>query len=124
MSIVSYLREAARSVLRSAVIGGAVLCLSGCIDHSETTYRSAERVKVQFESEKAGRIFYETLSKMPYHETDESHTDVSIPVVFHNRYTIKSGENEKFNEAVLRCDTNKDGMITETEAAIFAGQFH
>jgi hypothetical protein len=26
--------------------------------------------------------------------------------------------------AVLRCDSNKDGLITETEAEIFASQFH
>jgi hypothetical protein len=103
---------------------GAVLFLAGCIDHSETTYREAERVKVQFENEKAGRIFYEALSKMPFHGRTESHTEVSIPVVFDNTYTVKSGENEKFNEAVRRCDTNKDGMITEAEAEIFASQFH
>jgi hypothetical protein len=105
-------------------IFGAVLFLAGCIDHSETTYRDSERVKVQFETEKAGRIFYEALSKMPYHSTTESHTEVSIPVVFENKYTVKSGENDKFNEAVRRCDTNKDGVITEAEADIFASQFH
>jgi len=118
------LRTAARSILRLSVVVGAVLCLAGCIDHSETTYRDAERVKVQFESEKAGRIFYEALSKMPFHDQGESHTEVSIPVVFDNKYTVKSGDNEKFNEAVRRCDTNKDGVITEAEAAIFASQFH
>jgi hypothetical protein len=117
-------RTAARSLLYSALVGGAVLCLAGCIDHSVTTYRDAERVQVRFESEKAGRIFYEALSKMPFHGRVESHTEVSIPVVFDNNYTVKSGENEKFNEAVRRCDTNKDGVITEAEAEIFASQFH
>ena len=101
-----------------------ILLLAGCIHHSETTYHDSERVKVQFQSEKAGRVFYEALSKMPFHDPSESHTEVSIPVVFDNKYTVKSGENEKFNEAVRRCDTNKDGVITEAEAEIFAGQFH
>ncbi len=123
MNTLTKLRTAARSILRFLVVGCAVLCVAGCIDHSETTYRDVERVKVQFESEKAGRIFYEALSKMPFHGSVESHTEVSIPVVFDNKYTVKSGENEKFNEAVRRCDTNKDGMITETEAEIFASQF-
>jgi hypothetical protein len=104
--------------------GGAALCLAGCIHHSETTYRDVERVKVQFESEKAGRIFYEALSKMPFQGCAESHTEVSIPVVFDNCCTVKTGENGKFNEAVRRCDTNKDGVITEAEAEIFASQFH
>jgi hypothetical protein len=107
----------------SAVLG-ALFCMAGCIDHSETVYRNPERVKVQFESEKAGRIFYEALSKMPFQGATESHTEISIPVVFNNKTTVKSGESEKFNEAVRRCDTNKDGVITEAEAEIFAGQFH
>jgi len=111
-------------MMRWSMIGGAVLSLAGCIEHSETTYHDAERVKVQFESEKAGRIFYEALSKMPFHDRVESHTEVSIPVVFDNKCTVKAGENEKFNEAVRRCDSNKDGMITEVEAEIFASQFH
>ena len=124
MNILTNLRTAARPILRFLVVGGAVFCLAGCIHHSETTYRDVGRVKVQFESEKAGRIFYEALSKMPFAAHAESHTVVSIPVVFDNEYTVKSGENEKFNEAVRRCDTIKDGVITETEAGIFASQFH
>jgi hypothetical protein len=113
------------STLALAITGAAAtFFLAGCIDHSETTYHDAERVKVQFETEKAGRLFYEALSKMPFHGQTESHTEVSIPVVFDNKYTVKSGENEKFNEAVRRCDTNKDGIITEAEAEIFASQFH
>jgi hypothetical protein len=112
-------------VLTLALVSlGAALFLAGCINHSATTYREVERVKVQFESEKAGRIFYEALSKMPFHDHAESHTEVSIPGVFKNNYTVKYGENGKFNEAVQRCDTNKDGIITEAEAEIFASQFH
>ena len=124
MKVPTNLRTVTRSILHCAAVGGIVLCLAGCIQHSETTYRDLERVKVQFESEKAGRIFYEALSKMPFDARAESHTEVSIPVVFDNKYTVKSGENEKFNEAVRRCDTNKDGVISETEAEIFASQFH
>ena len=124
MRILTKLRTATRSILCFSMLGGAVLCLAGCIEHSETTCRDVERVKVQFESEKAGRIFYEALSKMPFDARAESHTEVSIPVVFDNNYTVKSGGNEKFNEAVRRCDTNRDGVITETEAEIFGGQFH
>jgi hypothetical protein len=41
-----------------------------------------------------------------------------------SKRTVKAGENEKFNEAVRRCDTNQDGVITEFEAEIFRSQFH
>lgn len=118
------LRAAARSILRFAMAAGTALCLAGCIHHSETTYRDVERVKVQFESEKAAQIFYDALKRMPFESHNESHTEVSIPVVFENKDTVKSGDDEKFNEAVRRCDTNKDGVITEAEAQIFFNQIH
>ena len=106
------------------MIGAVSIFLAGCINHSETTYRDVERMKVQFENEKAGRVFYEALSKMHFESGSESHTEVSIPLVFDNNNTVKTGENGRFNEAVRRCDTNKDGVITETEAEIFASQIH
>ena len=34
--------------------------------------------------------------------------------------TVVRGPNEAFNLAVTRCDTNRDGQITEQEARIFA----
>jgi hypothetical protein len=113
-----------RSLRRFSMAAAAAVFLAGCINHSETTYRDVERVKVQFENEKSGRLFYEALSKMHFESGSESHTEVSIPLVFHNNDTVKTGENGKFNEAVRRCDTNRDGIITETEAEIFAGQIH
>ena len=124
MSILTSLRLGWRSILRYSMVGCALLCLAGCISHSETTYQDVERVKVQFENETAGRVFYEALSRMHFEGRTESHTEVSIPLVFENKNTVKAGENEKFNEAVRRCDTNKDGIITETEARIFASEIH
>ena len=94
----------------------------GCISNHETVYREVPRAKVEFESEKAGRVFYEALSKLKYHNGRESHTEFSIPVVFDHSRTVKTGEDEKFNEAVRRCDGNQDGKISEQEAAIFADQ--
>ena len=34
---------------------------TGCIHHHETVYRDVERVKVEFENDTAGRLFYEAL---------------------------------------------------------------
>ena len=124
MNTLINLRTAALSILRVSVVAGAALCLAGCINHSETTYRNVARVKVQFQSEKAGRVFFRGIEQNALRSRAESHTEISIPVVFDNKYTVKSGENEKFNQAVRRCDTNKDGIITEAEAEIFASQFH
>lgn len=99
----------------------AALLTAGCIHTEETVYRDVSRVPVEFENETAGRIFYEALSRLPRnHNRQESKTEVSIPVVFGHSQRVVRGENAAFNEAVGRCDTNKDGRITETESRIFA----
>lgn len=93
---------------------------TGCISHQDTTYRDTARVPVEFENESAGRIFYEALSKTRPSHPSESRTDVSIPVIFESKHREVTGPNGAFNDAVARCDTNKDGRITELEAKIFA----
>ncbi len=104
-----------------AIVVVAGLPLTGCITHQETVYSDVPRVKVEFENEHAGRIFYEALSRMPRaHERQESKTEVSIPFVFDHEERVVSGENRTFNDAVTRCDTNGDGKISETEARIFS----
>jgi len=100
------------------------IAAAGCIHHEETVYADDPRVKVEFESDTAARVFYETLSARSAQRSGktESSTRVSIPVVFdHNRKVVRS-ENTAFNEAVRQCDTNGDGRITEPEARIYADQ--
>ncbi len=78
-------------------------------------------MKVQFENETAARIFYEALSKAPgYENRSETTTKFEIPVLFHHTRHVVSGSNGAFNRAVERCDTNRDGRITELEAKIYA----
>ncbi|HWD17861.1 MAG TPA: hypothetical protein VHB20_01170 [Verrucomicrobiae bacterium] len=113
--------------LRRLIWGAASLAsgiwFAGCTDCSQTTYREAKRTAVEFESEAAGETFYAALNRMPFHGETEDRSHFEIPVVFHYTSIVKSGENEKFNEGVKRCDTNKDGRITEVEARIFASQY-
>ena len=98
----------------------ALMLLPGCIGHEETKYRDVARVPVEFENESAGRIFYEALTKKHPRHSSESKTEVSIPVVFDHKTREVAGPNATFNDAVERCDANKDGKITELEAKIFA----
>ena len=51
------------SILSAAVV--AAFLTTGCIHTHETVVRDEPRVSVSFENEVAGRVFYETLSKMP-----------------------------------------------------------
>lgn len=94
---------------------------SGCISTEKTNYRGAERVKVAFENDRAGRLFYETLHKSSGRiNRSESNTEVSIPIIFDHKQRTVDGENIVFNSAVRHCDTDGDGKITELEARIFS----
>ena len=111
--------------VRGGFIGMAVLVLiifnTGCISTDETVYRDQERIKIEFENDTAGRLFYEALSQSrASHARKESSTELNIPVVFHHKHRVVQGENFAFNQAVQRCDTNGDGKITELEARIFS----
>ena len=98
----------------------ALLATTGCISSSETVYTDAPRTAVTFASEKAGRVFYETLSRTPDSgRKTENRVSVDLILIDVERRTI-AGPNRRFNEAVALADSNKDGTITETEAEIFA----
>ena len=114
-------REAVR---RMSALALALAALNtGCISTEQTVYQDQERVKVEFENDTAGRLFYEALSKQQSRSgRSESKTEVSIPVVFDHKRRVVEGESVAFNRAVRRCDTNGDGRITELEARIFAEQ--
>lgn len=97
--------------------------VSGCITHKSVVYQDVERVRVDFESDAAARLFYETLTRnAPNRRHSESTTTVSLPIVFEHEQKSVAGPNVKFNDAVAVCDSNKDGRITELEARIFANQ--
>lgn len=96
---------------------------TGCIHTQETVTKDEPRVAVEFENEAAGRLFYETLSKIPGSGSRrENSTSIEIPVVFEHTTKTVRGPNTAFNEAVDRTDTNRDHKITETEAKIFSAQ--
>ncbi len=93
---------------------------TGCISTHETVYTDTTRAKVSFASDRAGRVFYETLSRTAESRPrTEKRTEVNLILVDVEHRTV-SGPNRVFNEAVAFCDTNRDGEITEAEASIFA----
>jgi hypothetical protein len=100
---------------------GIAFSQSGCITHEETVQKDVSRVPIEFENEKAARVFYEAVSRVSSPEgRSESSTKVEIPIVFEHKTRTVRGPNTAFNEAVSRCDTNRDGRITELEANIYS----
>jgi hypothetical protein len=115
------LKPMTKAISRSAVIAAIGMLLTGCISHQSTVYQDAERTRVEFESDAAARLFYETLSKTSgYRDQSESTTTVAIPFLFSSERKVLPGRNVEFNAAVAACDVNRDGKITEQEAKIFA----
>ena len=105
-----------------AGISGAFIC--GCISHERTVYEDVPRSRVEFENDRAARVFYETLSKAPPRRHSESKTEIAIPIVFDHKHRVVPGQNVVFNDGVALCDTNQDVKITELEAQIFAENRH
>jgi hypothetical protein len=109
------------NLLRVLVPATLPLLLCGCISHEETVYQDVERVPVRFENDTAARLFYETLNDSKrVRSGTESKTSVTLPLIFETKRRVVTGHNAAFNDAVARCDTNKDGLITEMEAKIFS----
>lgn len=105
------------------MLGAVAVLISGCITHEETVYKDVERAKVEFESDGAGRVFYEAMNKdVAKRRKRETTTRVDIPIVFDHKRKVVVGESVFFNESVSHCDTNRDGRITEMEARIYAEQ--
>lgn len=93
---------------------------TGCISSVETVTSDVSRVKIAFAGDKAGRVFYEALSRAS--ETrprTEKRTEVNLILIEVDHRTV-AGPNKLFNEAVLFADTDRDGVITDAEAEIFA----
>lgn len=109
-----------KKIFLNLALVSATFAMAGCITHKSTIHEDVERVKVTFENETAARIFYEKLSHIPSSEKRESRTKFDIPLVFEWEQQVETGDNKRFNDAVLRCDTNQDGRITEDEAKIYS----
>ena len=111
------------SIPHCCCIAALSLGLTGCITHRSTVYEDVQRVPVEFESDAAARLFYETLSRNSGRgQHSESTTTVAVPFVFQNEQKTVAGPNVQFNDAVAACDSNRNGKITEQEARIYANQ--
>lgn len=107
---------------RMLAAGLAVCSLSllpGCLTlYSKTeVVRSEEpRRPVAFESVEAAEIFDKAVREKP---NSLGGTDISIPFLTLYSRERELSDSAHYNDCVIRCDTNQDGMITLLEAKIF-----
>ena len=108
------------SLLSAPLVAAALLATTGCISTRETVYTDAPRVQIAFASDKAASTFYEALSRSPHsRQRTEKHVQVNLILIDVDQRTV-AGPNQTFNEAVDFCDTDRNGVISEPEAGIFA----
>ena len=108
---------------RLLAAGLAVASISfapGCLTlYSKTEVVRGEepRRPISFENAQAAETFQKAMrDKSP----SLGGIDISIPFVTLYSKERQLSDSAFFNLCVMRCDTNQDGMITQTEAEIFA----
>lgn len=110
------------SAIRLAATGAVALLLfaPGCItlfSKTEVVRDGEPRRAVSFESPKAAESFATAMKKQ---NGNVGGAYVGLPfVTLYSRERVLA-ETARFNDAVVRCDTNQDGVVTEAEAIVFA----
>ncbi|MBX9583921.1 MAG: hypothetical protein K2X87_26785 [Gemmataceae bacterium] len=107
-----------------AAVAAAGVCvlLPGCLtlfSKTEVVRADETRRPVRFESPAAADTFHKAL-KDKDNGGSLGGTCFGVPFVTLYARHKKLAENARFNDAVGRCDTDQDGLITQHEADIFA----
>lgn len=108
---------------RFAAVVLAVASLSllpGCLtlfSKTEVVRGEEPRRPINFDNPKAADAFNQALKDKSPHLGG---TYMGVPFVTLYAKDRELSESAHFNDCVMRCDTNQDGLITFEEAAIFA----
>lgn len=104
----------------AALAAGVLTLLPGCLtlfSKTEVVRSEETRRAVKFECAQAAETFHKAMK-----EQDGSLGGACVGgpfVILYARHK-KLSDNARFNDAVGRCDTDQDGLITQHEADIFA----
>jgi hypothetical protein len=94
----------------------------GClIMHNSTrVIRESEPLRpVRFESEQARSVFEDGVSEARAHKKKYESCEFAVPFVCLLSRTSEVSDNAVYNDQVVFCDANGDGLITEQEAAAY-----
>jgi hypothetical protein len=106
---------------RAAIVvaSAGALAPSGCVTfYSKTDIvgDGESRLAVAFENGDAAQQFQAAIKRMDSHAGD---TYVGVPFITLYQQSARLSETALWNEAVRKCDTNKDGVITTDEVVAF-----
>lgn len=102
-----------------SALAGLVL-LPGCLtlySKTEVIRGDEARRPVRFESPQAADAFQEAVKKQ---NASVGGTHVGVPFITLIAKDKQLSESAVWNDAVAKCDTDQDGLITYIEAAIFS----
>jgi hypothetical protein len=105
---------------RTALAFAGVLTLSGCVtlySKTEIVGGGETRAAVAFENGDAAQQFQVAMKRMDSHAGS---TYFGVPFITVYQRDERLSEVALWNDAVQRCDTNKDGIITSDEVAAFS----
>jgi len=106
---------------RLAVFAVASLALlPGCLtlfSKTEVIRGEEPRRPVRFENQQAAEVFNKALKDK---SASLGGTHMGIPFITFYSKDRQLSDSAHFNDCVLRCDTDQDGMITLAEARMFA----
>lgn len=98
----------------------ALALLPGCItlfSKTEVVRGDEQPRAIQFENAQAADAFNEARKER---SANIGGAHLGVPFLTLYERDRRLSENAHFNDCVARCDTNQDGVITYTEATIFA----
>jgi hypothetical protein len=105
------------------MVGLALVATSGgcLITHSkESVIRQTEtRQHVEFESPLARRAFLQRALDNEARLRNKSSHSFAVPFLIGLSYTSELSENAYYNDQLMTCDANSDGLISDAEADAF-----
>ncbi len=108
--------------LRCLIIALTVCC-SGCLlNHSQKRVirEHAERTPVQFESLNAAESFNKIANSEDLRKSLGSSASFGVPFLIGLSRESVPSQNAFYNDQVIRCDINSDGLISDQEAYSFS----
>ena len=107
-------------ILAAGLAALPIVFFSGCLTlySKKEVVRSEEpRRPITFENAQAAEIFNNAMQNKP---SRLGETEICIPFITLYTKERQLSDSAHFNDCVIRCDTNQDGIITLAEAQIFA----